>query len=313
MTLKVSVIMATHDRPDSLKRAVDSIVAQRHLPEELIIVNDGSADIAGEIAEKVRNAGVRFCCQRQDYPSLTASRNRGMAIASGDVFLLADDDVVLPADYLSRLVELYQADTAGVVAGIGGLLVRPGPRPKAHRLFEALSAALGQGRWSPRVCAARYVSLPPGLRGRLLPARRLFGGAISIRAAVARTERFEEAFGGCGLAEDREFSFRLGRRRALFVAPALRAIHESAPAGRIGMKDRGRMYAANSLHIARNSVDPGAGTYLLLGYDLMGMALLYGIWALGARRREHLAFAAGLVQELSRRTGLAIRRLLCAS
>ena len=52
MTESISVILPTHDRPDSLRRAVRSVLAQSLLPVELIIVNDGDEEIPATRTEK---------------------------------------------------------------------------------------------------------------------------------------------------------------------------------------------------------------------------------------------------------------------
>ncbi|MDY6914471.1 MAG: glycosyltransferase [Planctomycetota bacterium] len=313
MRLSVSVIVATHDRAESLRRAVDSVLTQSCLPLELIVVNDGDEQTPPDIAGRADAAGVTYRSLRQGRASLPAARNRAMEISRGDVILFIDDDVVLPAEYLLRLIELYELDAAGVVAGIGGRIVEPDQDRLPRRIWEALAVALGLGRFSPRRCAGRYVALPVRLRGRLVPARRLSGGAMSLRDRLAKSERFDERFGGYALGEDREFSFRVGRRWPLFSAPDLEALHLPAARGRPDFRARGRMYAGNSMHIARYSVEDGAGTRLLLAYDLAGTMILYLSFAALRWRRTHLDFAAGVAWETLLKIRDKLRNYLCGS
>ena len=77
----VSIVISTHDRPRSLRKVFDSILRQTLLPREIIIVNDGPSDIPAELSEEARAAGIGFRHERLDTASLTASRNRGMALA----------------------------------------------------------------------------------------------------------------------------------------------------------------------------------------------------------------------------------------
>jgi glycosyltransferase involved in cell wall biosynthesis len=311
MALTISVIVPTHDRPESLTKAVESILAQTRRPDELIVVNDGTREAPDEIERRAAAAEVPFCCIRRQGASSSASRNAGLAAARGDVAALIDDDMVLAADYLNRLAALYEADSAGVVAGIGALYTLPSPPPVAQRVWDAIAAALAENRWATRRCAARYVPLPPGLRGRLVPARRLAGGAISLRRRVYAACRFTEAFGGYSLGEDTEFSFRVGRTEALFIAPELVTRHEMPAGGRPDPHFRGRMYAANMLYIARRGVDGGAGTWLLLYYHLVCMALLAAAWGALSLRGRNLRLAKGIAGELLRDGLSAVRSLLC--
>lgn len=313
MALNVSVIFSTHDRPESLQRSIDSVLAQSCLPYELIIVHDGVKPLTPDIAEILRVAGERFLYRRHRPPSLTGSRNKGIAMARGDVLLLLDDDVILPPGYLVELTELYEADREGRVAGIGGMMIEPNQKRLSTRAWNAFAAAFGLCRWAPRRNAGRHLPLPGELRGKLAPARRLFGGAISLRRSVAETARFDEALIGYAFGEDLEFSFRVGRTHPLFLCPQLKVRHEVAPHGRPEMADRGRMYVGNFLYILRKTVDPGAGTYVLFAYDITGTVLRYLIWSALRLHRGNLNFALGMIQELIRRGAVGARKMLCGS
>jgi len=310
MSLGVSIVISTHDRPDSLTSVFDSVLRQTLPPRQIIVVNDGGLDVPAELSDRARAAGIAFRHERLDTASLTASRNRGLALADGDVVLLMDDDGALPPDYLARLAELYQADHAGLVAGIGGVMDDPGLRAPAKRLWLALAHLMARGPWSPARCAARYVRLPAALAGRLRPARWLSGGAISLRGQVAATERFEERFCGYALYEDREFCLRVGRRRALFLAPQLRVRHAPQPTGRPNTRRHGRMYVAHWLHIVRRSLGSDAGSWVLLGYDILGASGLYAAWAAMTLRRKNLLFVLGMFEELARQAAGALRRIV---
>ena len=47
MTLTTSVILPTHDRPQHLRQAMESLLIQSRLPDEVIIVSDGEQEIPG--------------------------------------------------------------------------------------------------------------------------------------------------------------------------------------------------------------------------------------------------------------------------
>ncbi|MFH1518136.1 MAG: glycosyltransferase [Pseudomonadota bacterium] len=308
MAVRVSVIICTHDRPEGLARAVGSVMAQSYQAAEIIIVNDGSVDVPDGIGAGASPPPVRI---RSARASLPASRNLGIDAASGDVLLLLDDDVVLPGGYLAALAEMYDADQAGQVAAIGGIMVRAEPLKPAQRLWRAVAAALASNRWGGRKCAARYVKLPLSLRRRLAPARVLSGGAIRVRRSAARVCRFEDAFDGYALGEDLDFALRLTRVRGVFIAGELQVRHETGAGGRPDMAARGRMYVANMIHIARNSTEADVGTWTLLTYHFLGMMVLGLVWSALSGRRANLDLAMGMAGELCRRAGGSMRKLLC--
>jgi glycosyltransferase involved in cell wall biosynthesis len=308
--LTVSIILPTHDRPERLRRAVGSILAQTRRPDELIVIDDGGGGEPTALAGKVRDAGVRFVHERRERPSLPASRNRGMAIARGDVLLFMDDDVTLPPSFVSDLMALYEADAGGVVAGIGATVSPPKARRRAQRLWDALCYRLGQTRWVPRRCAARHVRLPPPLRGPLAAARRLYGCAMSFRAAVGRAHRFDEALAGYALGEDMDYSFRVGKTRALFLAAGLRVAHEPGGGGRPDGRALGRMYVVNHLRIAARGSDGDAGTWAVLACDFLAVIVMSVAWSALSLRRRNLAFAAGMVAALAGRAAATVGQWL---
>lgn len=314
MTLSVSVILSTHDRPDSLLRAAESVFAQGRAPEQVIVINDGQQDVPDEIGRHADSLGIRYVQNRLDRPSLPASRNAGIDAADGGVLLLLDDDVVLPEDYLARLVDLYEADGDGVVAAIGGVFVLPETcRTFSRRAWEFCATLLGEQGLGPRVRRARYVSLPPRLRGRLVPARRLTGGTISLRRSAIGAERFDDAFSGYALGEDLEFGFRLMQKAPVFTAPSMMIHHAVAPGGRPDVRRRGQAYAANLLYIVRNTLEPGVGGAVSAGFHLAGLTLLGAVWSLFSRRRRSLQLAVGIAGELLKTGRRHVKEMLCGS
>lgn len=117
----VSVIVATKDRPSLLRCALDSVAAQTLLrddPIEVIVVNDGGADVSGvavaaealgEVIDEVVDgaAAGNLVVRLVSLPStkgLAAARNRGLEIAqAGWVAFCDDDDVWLPHHLASVL------------------------------------------------------------------------------------------------------------------------------------------------------------------------------------------------------------------
>ena len=308
-----SVILPTHDRPESIHRAVESVLSQRLRPLELIVVNDGAGELPSELAWSASAAGVEFRTIRSDRPSLPRSRNLGIDRARGDVVVFTEDDLILPSDYLARLAALYAMDSERLVGGIGSVVVEPGPCRPTRRVWEAIAPLLGRGCWGPRRLAGRYARLPAELRRRLVPAGRLPAGGLSLRREHAAAIRFEERFDGYALGEDAEFTQRFTQRRPLFLALEVVVRHETAPSGRPDMGDRGRMFARNMLHVVRSSTEGGAGTWLLWGYEMAGMALLYASWSLMSMRGGNARFAGGLLNELARTGAAGLRRTVCGS
>jgi glycosyltransferase involved in cell wall biosynthesis len=101
-----SVIIPVYNRRTHLMACLDSVRAQRHSPDEVIVVDDGSTDGSCEALAGVD--GVTII--RQDNAGPGAARNRGAAAARGDYLVFVDsDDVWFPwsLEALAALVSRY--------------------------------------------------------------------------------------------------------------------------------------------------------------------------------------------------------------
>lgn len=87
---RFSVIIPAYNAKDTLARALDSVLAQSWPAFEIIVIDDGSIDATAEVA---KSYGDKIRYLHQDNAGVSAARNHGARIASGDwlVFLDADD------------------------------------------------------------------------------------------------------------------------------------------------------------------------------------------------------------------------------
>ncbi len=90
----ISVIIPTYNRIETLPRAIESVLVQTHLANELIIVDDGSTDgTAVWIAEHYPQ--IKLIVQQNS--GVSAARNHGIEAASSEwIALLDSDDEWLP-------------------------------------------------------------------------------------------------------------------------------------------------------------------------------------------------------------------------
>lgn len=100
---KVSVIIPTLNRCETLPRAIDSVLKQSLQAHEIIVVDNGSNDSTLEMI-KLKYPFVRLL--REKKIGVSAARNRGIGAATGTwVALLDSDDEWLP-NKLQRQIEI---------------------------------------------------------------------------------------------------------------------------------------------------------------------------------------------------------------
>jgi glycosyltransferase involved in cell wall biosynthesis len=98
--------MPAYQAERSIGAAVSSVLWQTYRDLELIVVDDGSTDATGTIAEAHRGP-VRVV--RQENCGVAAARNRGIAEASGELVTFCDADDLLFERHLEALLAVWEA------------------------------------------------------------------------------------------------------------------------------------------------------------------------------------------------------------
>jgi GT2 family glycosyltransferase len=121
---ELSVIVASHNRRDLLRRCLDSLAAQTADPAsfEVIVADDGSEDDSAEMAEGL-DTPYRLRVLALSKRGHAAVQNEAMAIAEGDACLLLDDDVVASPDLVAGHIQAHREDP--MTLGIGALTQQP--------------------------------------------------------------------------------------------------------------------------------------------------------------------------------------------
>lgn len=123
--LQASVIIPTHNRPQYLKEALQSVVSQEGVELDVIVVGDGAGEDTAAVVAGF--PGVRYVRQAQSGPNV--ARNRAVALARFDcVAMLDDDDLWLPSKLRTQLEILAREPEAAYLFSDFQIL-RPGRPP----------------------------------------------------------------------------------------------------------------------------------------------------------------------------------------
>ena len=111
----VSVIVPCYNAEKYLPDCIKSLSSQQGRCDfEVILIDDGSRDGTGEIAEQAAKANASFRCIHQENQGAAAARNRGMREARGEYLLFVDADDVVSPNYVQSLWDCAKAAKADI-------------------------------------------------------------------------------------------------------------------------------------------------------------------------------------------------------
>src|SRR5215469_3500479 len=133
----ITVAICTHNRAESLRRALDSLVAMKvagDLEWEVVIVNNNSTDHTDHvIGEYPGRLPIRREFQPQ--PGHSNARNRAIDAAKGEYIVWTDDDVLVDTNWLKAYAEAFRQWPEAAVFG-GRIIPRFEP-PAAKWVVES--------------------------------------------------------------------------------------------------------------------------------------------------------------------------------
>jgi GT2 family glycosyltransferase len=223
--MEFSIIIATYNRIDSLKRLLSSIRANFgafDIEYEVIVANnfrDVAVALEIEILVKELSAdsGLVFRVLRETLVGKSRAQNTAIRTARGKVLAFFDDDVEVTPNWLRVAAEFFRRQPFDAMQG--PILVPP----EMEKNEEFLRAQL-------RFRTIHFIQYPPELR----EIKTLTGANMAVRREVfSRIGGFNEELGPgkSGMSEDVEFARRLIRN-----------------GGRIGYEPRAGVYHCVDWH-----------------------------------------------------------------
>lgn len=201
----VSVILPTHNRATTLRRAIDSVLVQTHRELELIVIDDGSTDDTQALLASYRDSRLKILNPGR-LGSAAKARNHGLQHARGEFIAFQDSDDVWLIEKLERQLAFAKRNPQTDMTACGYIVVPGDGRPPRYHGKELLAASHD------------YRSLFDGA-----------GSQLSTPAWLVRRERLQQLGGfdeTLGMWEDWELSLRIektGGRCEMLDEPLLLA------------------------------------------------------------------------------------------
>lgn len=120
MSQQVSVLIRTRNRPDSLKKAIESVLHQTYEFIEIIVVNDAGQPFEGVLSE------LDFQNRKVKIENLKSNVGRGgaanvaLGLADSNYALFLDDDDFIETDHLTNLMNRLLLEDESVIATYSG-------------------------------------------------------------------------------------------------------------------------------------------------------------------------------------------------
>ena len=103
----LSVVVPAYDVENYLTDCLRSILGQSHAQLEVVVVDDGSTDATGEIADRIAAEDSRVRVIHQANAGLGAARNEGVRHSTGTYLAFADsDDLIVDGAYAALVGSL---------------------------------------------------------------------------------------------------------------------------------------------------------------------------------------------------------------
>jgi glycosyltransferase involved in cell wall biosynthesis len=197
--MKVSVIVPVRDEEDSIRELLDSLLAQTHPPDEIVITDGGSVDATPQIIESYQLKGAPVKLIRAGAALPGRGRNLAAAVAKYEWLAFTDGGIRLAKDWLEALIAKAEEDDATDV-------VYGSVEPVTETFFTE--------------CAAIAYVPPPKPQEDVVARPRFIASSLVRREAWARVKGFPENLRS---AEDLLFMDRLEKAgyRAVFEPRAL--------------------------------------------------------------------------------------------
>lgn len=103
---KYSVIIPAYNAEKTLRRCVDSVLAQTFVNFEIILVDDGSDDSTPRLIDEYAERDRRVRAIHKSNGGVSSARNAGLENSSGEYIVFMDsDDAFTNANYLANMSE----------------------------------------------------------------------------------------------------------------------------------------------------------------------------------------------------------------
>lgn len=113
----LSVVVPIYNVENYLKKCVESLVAQTYKIDEIILVDDGSTDKSGKIADQYAERYEQIRVIHKKNGGLADARNAGIDAATGEYIAFVDSDDYIECSMYEELLGIMTSKQADIIKG----------------------------------------------------------------------------------------------------------------------------------------------------------------------------------------------------
>ena len=242
--MKISVLIPTWKRAESLARCLDALEGQTRPPDELVLVIRADDEQSHALLSE-RNLPFPTNVVAPSRAGVVAALNSGFDAVAGDVIAITDDDTAPLPDWLSRIAEHFIEDAE--LGGLGGRDRIVGS-PEEESPPANGGPTVGRIAWFGRVTGNHHLG-----SGETREVDILKGANMAIRRAALARKRLDTDLRGTGAEHHWEIDLSLALKRdgwRLAYDPSVEVRHYEAE--RYGGQREERMSAAERFDAVHN-------------------------------------------------------------
>lgn len=233
---KISVIIATKNRPRDLMQCLESVMTQTSPPYEIVIVDASDTDeVSLQLESLGTGANIKYL---RAIGNLSDSRNQGIDNSTGDIITYLDDDVVLDKNCLAEVKIIFDNDHEGRIGAITAeriIEVGTGLRHfiawrvllPCYQVFAKVFLLLRYGDGRVQISGLTTI-IRPGTVDQPVRVEYVYGANMSFRREVFNEIRFDPHL---PYVDDDDISIQVARKYEIMYAPRARFLHNLATGG----------------------------------------------------------------------------------
>ena len=265
MKMTFSFVIPTKNRPTELATVFDAILAQKRLPDQVIIIDQSSPDkvIKEQLAPLAKKANLTLdYIHDESITGLVQAKATSLQYNQCDYISFFDDDIVHQPDYLAEVENALIAHPEMI--GVNGVILNTPNEGLLKRLIFRLThfGLYKDNRQSVIRSLTPKTVLPQAVDA-------LSGGLSTWKKEVFEKVSFDTK-NKFHAYEDKEFSIRIERAfpKQMFIVPQAKLYHYHAAGNRQSLLRRTQNDVVEVMKLFKKN-----GNYNWLGFDLIVLLL----------------------------------------